>query len=94
MCMQADDLSKDLILKRVLYRATYRGGKEADYIFKNFALKYGHDLTNRDLQDLDALLQEDDSFIFSWLDESEDIPEKFNTPILTLLRHYFNSLRF
>ena len=85
--------SNKMLVKRIIYRATYRGGKEADLIFKNFVTQFVHDLSNQDLHDLDQLLQEDDSLIFSWLADIEEVPQPFDTVLLQKLRHYFNTLR-
>jgi len=81
-------------MKRILYRATYRGGKEADHIFKNFAHQFIDKFSDQELHDLDLLLQEDDSLIFTWLAEIEEIPETFDTVLLKKMRLYFNSLRY
>jgi antitoxin CptB len=80
------------LLKRVLYRATYRGGKEADFILKNFAQIHAPTLSKEDLQILDNLLQQDDSDIFSWVEYTQAIPPAFDTKILKLLRNYIKSL--
>lgn len=87
-------LPRELLLKRIIYRATYRGGKEADQIFKSFADQFLKDFSDQDLYDLDNLFQEDDSLIFTWLAEIEDVPELFDTAVLKKLRHHFNSLRY
>ena len=87
-------VSKTVLAKRILYRATYRGGKEADHIFKSFAEQFINELSDQELHDFDLLLQEDDSLIFSWLAEIDDIPDAFDTPLLKRLQDYFNALRY
>lgn len=81
------------ILKRVLYRAAYRGGKEADQILGSFAQTHAASLNSQELHDLDALLQCDDCDIFAWLEQIEPVPSKFDTLSLQLLRNYLRILR-
>ena len=85
---------KKVLVKRIIYRAMYRGGKEADHIFKNFVAQFIDNFSDQALHDLDQLLQEDDSLIFGWLADIEDIPKSFDTPVLQQLRQYFNTLRY
>ena len=86
-------MEKDKILKRVLYRAAYRGGKEADRLLGGFAQEYAPSLSLQDLQDLDHLLQQDDEVIFSWIDEQSPVPPTFTTPLLNRLRGYIHALK-
>jgi len=86
-------VQNEKILKRVLYRASYRGGKEADQILGNFAKTHATSLSAQELEDLDALLQCDDSDIFAWLEQIEPVPSKFDTPALQILRNYTKLLK-
>ena len=86
-------MQDEKILKRVLYRACYRGGKEADRILGSFAKTHATSLSAQELEDLDALLQCDDGDIFAWLEQIEPVPSKFDTPALQILRNYTKLLK-
>tara|TARA_A100000171_G_C2133823_1_gene148585 strand:- start:2865 stop:3146 length:282 start_codon:yes stop_codon:yes gene_type:complete len=60
--------SADPTLKAILYRANYRGSKEADIIIGGFAKEKVCDLADQELRDFAILLTYDDTVIFSWLD--------------------------
>jgi antitoxin CptB len=96
--MNDESMEDERILKRVFYRATYRGGKEADRILGGFVQTHAAQLPPQELKDLDALLQCDDGDIFAWLEQTEAIPHSlipypFNTTLLNRLRDYLNILR-
>lgn len=62
------DKAQHLLEKAILYRATYRGSKEADVIVGGFAREMLTTLSDLEKQDFARLLTFDDIVIFSWLD--------------------------
>ena len=56
----------DLLKKKILYRAEYRGIKEMDILLGKFVKKYIHTFTYSDLLDLYTILEKDDDTIFKW----------------------------
>ena len=85
-------MDKVLVLKRILYRAHYRGGKEADCILSSFAAQLSQLNNDQDLLDFDGLLERDDSDIFSWIENLEPVPAAYDTPVLDQLRAYYQKL--
>lgn len=79
--------------KRILYRATYRGGQEADIILKNFVNHVFNFLTPQEINDLDLLLEQDDNKIFEWIEDKETVPKNFDTSLLCQLRSFVKKLK-
>jgi len=56
---------KDL-KNQILYRSTHRGTKEMDMLLGRFVKKYINELNDKDLLDLDEILNYDDEILFKW----------------------------
>ncbi len=56
----------DLLKKKIIYRATYRGTKEMDKLLSAFTYKYINDLSNDDLIKLEKLLDIDDNNLYNY----------------------------
>lgn len=73
--------------KAILYRATYRGSKEADTIVGGFAKEKLKTLSEQEKEDFARLLTFDDVVIFAWLEglpfESVTITESLRDKMLT-----------
>lgn len=54
--------------KAILYRAHYRGSKEADILIGGFAKDQTHALSSQEKADFATLLTFDDQVIFAWLE--------------------------
>jgi antitoxin CptB len=54
-------LNIDLLKKKIIYRSNYRGTKEMDKLLGSFTKKYIDTLNLKDLNDLEKLLNIDDS---------------------------------
>ncbi|MEZ5892281.1 MAG: succinate dehydrogenase assembly factor 2 [Parvularculaceae bacterium] len=53
--------------KRILYRASYRGFKEADLVIGGFAKAYIAELSEDDLDAFEALLEQNDRELYAWV---------------------------
>jgi len=58
--------SIDLLRKKILYRSKYRGIKEMELLLNSFVKKHINDFSIVELEQLDDLLNFDDSSIFKW----------------------------
>ena len=54
------------ILKKLLYRASYRGTKEMDILMTNFVKKHINSLDLKNLKDLETFLKLDDEVILEF----------------------------
>jgi antitoxin CptB len=79
-------------LKRLRIRAWRRGFREADLILGPFADRYCADLTEAELTDFEALLQENDQDVYAWIIDTLPIPPAFDTAVMNRLRAFRASL--
>ncbi|MEO0327923.1 MAG: succinate dehydrogenase assembly factor 2 [Pseudomonadota bacterium] len=61
-----EDTEKDVRIRRLYYRANHRGIKEMDIILGGFAATELVKLSDRELDDFEALMEESDRDLFSW----------------------------
>lgn len=79
-----------LLLKKALYRAKHRGGKEADFLLGGFVETYGPSLNEKELIELNLILEHDDNAIFSWLHMTHLPPVELKTTILEKMKTYLH----
>jgi antitoxin CptB len=72
--------------KRVLYRSRYRGFLESDLLLERFVRANLVSLSASRLDELEALLDEDDEEIWAWVTGQAPIPARHDNEIMTLLR--------
>ena len=68
----------DNLKKKILYRSEHRGTKEMDLILSNFVKKYINFLNERELCELELLLNIDDEVLYKWYlnnEKTTSIPE-------------------
>jgi len=78
----------DIRRKRLLYRANYRGFKEADLILGGFAKMYIESLSDAEITMFEDLLAAKDHDIYNWVSGKEPVPANFDTPLLARLRAF------
>ena len=71
--------------KRALYQAWHRGTKEMDILLGEFADARIAVLPEAHLNDLEALMEENDQDLFSWVIGSVPVPEARRTPVFAAL---------
>ena len=59
-------LNIDQLKKKIIYRSNYRGTKEMDKLLGAFTKKYIETLSFKDLNDLEELLDVDDSNLYNF----------------------------
>ena len=82
----------DAIQKRLMYRATHRGTKEADRLMGGFAREYLAELNEEELTEFERVLDESDVDLMNWLTGKEDIPADRQNGIMDRLLNYTRSL--
>ena len=76
--------------KRLLYKASHRGMKEADRLIGDFALARIGILSESQLTSFDLLLDESDNDLLKWIMEREDVPEWVDSNLITEIINYKN----
>ena len=56
----------ETLKKRLIYRSSYRGTKEMDILLGSFVKFFIDKFTNRELEDLDKLLDLEDEVIYNF----------------------------
>lgn len=82
--MTAADVKVDLDTRRraIRVRAWRRGMREMDILVGGFVDAHLAGLSERDIGDLEALLDAEDQKVFSWLCGTEPTPGEYDTPVL------------
>lgn len=74
--------------KRLIYRAHYRGFKEADILLGGFVAQYAGDMSSDELDELEVLFEQNDHNIYAWITKTAPVPPQFNTPLFARLQGY------
>jgi antitoxin CptB len=75
-------------LKRLAHRSRYRGFKEADLHFGQFAERHLAGLTAQELDQYEALLDEADQDVWAWLSGARHVPARHDNRVFKLLKGY------
>jgi antitoxin CptB len=76
--------------QRLLYQSKRRGSKEADMIIGQFAIENLQVMTSKELDQFEALLQESDPDLMSWVSGLVVPPEKHMNSIFKRICHFKN----
>lgn len=84
---QVGDAEADLDIRRrrVVFRAGHRGLKELDVLIGSFANAKAANLNEKDLGDLEKLLEQPDPDVLTWLTAKVAVPVEFDTPLFRQL---------
>lgn len=74
--------------KRLVYRANYRGFKEADMILGGFAKAHMDTMTDAEILMFEDLLGAKDHDIYAWIMQTLPVPANYDTPLLERLRAF------
>ena len=80
------DLDLENRKRRLVFRAWHRGIKELDLIFGNFIEANLDSLSAEDCVWFETLFEEQDHAILNWVTKGEDVPEKFQGPMMQRLQ--------
>jgi succinate dehydrogenase flavin-adding protein (antitoxin of CptAB toxin-antitoxin module) len=75
-------------LRRLVYQASYTGMKETDLLLGHFAKAHLPGLSDRQLDDFEALLAAGDDRIHAWVMESEPLPDAYDTDVFHLIKNF------
>ena len=71
--------------KKIIYKASHRGSKEMDILLGNFINKYIELFYKIELHLFDLILDNDDDVIYLWILGKNDIPNKYQNRVFSLL---------
>ena len=74
--------------KKLLYRASYRGFKEADLLIGGFARAHLGDMTASDLDEFETLLTHNDRDLYAWAMGKVEPPPDVEGPVFESLRAF------
>lgn len=74
--------------KRILFRANHRGTKEADVMLGGFVNAHIADLSERQLDELESLLDELDVDIMDWVVGRKPVPPKHDTDVFRMILNF------
>jgi antitoxin CptB len=78
-------LDLDLARRRIAWRATHRGTREADMLIGGFAEKYVADWGAAEITWFEDLLAETDVDIMAWAFGKQPPPARYNGPLMQAL---------
>jgi antitoxin CptB len=82
----------DLRLKKIAYRASHRGFREADLILGGFAERYLDGLTAAQLDEFEALLELPDHDLYDWIVGRAAAPAAVEGEVFGLIRSFRHTL--
>lgn len=74
--------------KKILYRARYRGFREADFLFGGFAEAHLQDMSAAELDEFEALLTLSDHDVYAWVTGKADAPANVVGPVFERLKAF------
>ncbi|NNU14924.1 succinate dehydrogenase assembly factor 2 [Parvularcula sp. ZS-1/3] len=74
--------------KRLLYRANYRGFKEADIVIGRFAKANLATMTDAQVEEFRLLLEVPDQELYGWIIGREEAPTNYQGPVLEMLQAF------
>lgn len=80
------------IRRKLRFRSLRRGTKESDLVIGGFAEAYLRDLDEAQLADFEALLDENDQDVLSWVIDMKPPPAGFDTSVLKMLQNFKKKL--
>jgi antitoxin CptB len=82
----------ETIRRKLRFRSLRRGTKESDLVIGGFAEAHLHTLTEDQLASFEALLDENDQDVLSWVIGMTSPPAAHDTDVLAMVRTFKNSL--
>jgi len=82
----------DNIRRKLRFRSLRRGTKESDLVIGGFAEAHLRDLDEAQLADFEALLDQNDQDVLSWVIDMKPPLAAFDTPVLKMLQNFKKKL--
>ena len=80
--------TRELRCKRLVHRSRYRGAKESDLLFGQFAERHLAALDEAQLDRYEALLDEADQDVLAWVYGRLPVPARHDHDVFRLLRAF------
>lgn len=74
--------------KRILFRAWHRGMREMDLVMGRYVEAYVDQLSDAELDQLEALIDELDADLLSWVTGAAEVPERCDTPVFRAMKAF------
>jgi antitoxin CptB len=74
--------------KRLLFRASHRGTKEADLLIGSFAQRHVAAMSGPELDAFEALLRNEDAKLVRWITGQDEPPPEADGPLMRKLRSH------
>ena len=81
--------TKELLIKKLLYRSIHRGCKETDILLGNFAIASVESFNDSKLALYQNFISEDDMEIYDWILRAKTTPEKYQS-LVTEIQKFHN----
>ena len=78
-------MNRDIRLKRLSFRASHRGTREADIMLGGFCDACSADWSDADISWYEALLEEQDVDIMAWAMRAQPVPPQWQGPLMDAL---------
>ena len=78
----------DELKKKIIYRSNYRGTKEMDKLLGTFVKTYIDNLNEKDLINLEKLLDIDDTNLYNFYNDLKTYFEIENNSVTTLFKNF------
>ncbi len=78
----------DELKKKIIYRSNYRGTKEMDKLLGNFVKTYIDNLSEKDLLNLEKLLNIDDTNLYNFYNDLQTDFEIENNAVTSLFKNF------
>ena len=80
--------TRELRCKRLMHRIRYRGVKESDLLFGQFATRHLGELDDAGLDRYEALLDEPDQDLLAWVYGRVPVPDRHRNDVFERLRGF------
>ncbi len=76
-------MDRDIRLKRLNYRASHRGTREADYLIGGFCAAHCERWNEDEIAWFESFLEEQDVDIMAWALGTTEVPAKWQGPVMS-----------
>ncbi|MBO6781826.1 MAG: succinate dehydrogenase assembly factor 2 [Alphaproteobacteria bacterium] len=80
--------TREIRVRRLIYRSRYTGTKETDLILGNFADRYLAHLDDRLLDEYEALIENSDPDLYMWISGRKPVPREWDGEIMRQLQNF------
>lgn len=82
------DETRDIRIRRLIYRSRYTGTKETDLLLGDFASRSLEGLDDALLNEYEALIENSDPDLYMWISGRKPVPEEWDGEIMRRLKTF------